>query len=86
MWTYFRIYWLGNCIYVLVTQLHWYAASPYMQPSFGLMLICLLILHIYWQAMMLSIIWAYIKKGPDAADDTVDNSKHGLIKAKEGSI
>lgn len=72
---------MGSCIYVLVFQIHLYAASPYMQPSFGFMLICLLVLHVYWQYLMIGILLNYATKG--VAEDTVNNIRYSHQRAKE---
>ena len=69
-----RIYWLSQCIYVSTIALNAYAPSPYVQPIFGFLLSCLLMLHIYWQYLMIGIIMNYAKKG--VAEDTVNDMKH----------
>lgn len=48
VWSYMRIYWLFQCIYVSTVRLEVYVLSPYVQPIFGFLLSCLLTLHIYW--------------------------------------
>jgi hypothetical protein len=73
MWTYMRVYWLWQCIYVSTVKLEVYSASSYMQPIFGFLLTCLLVLHIYWQYLMIGILFNYVKKG--VAEDTVNNVK-----------
>lgn len=47
--------------------------SPYVQPIFGFLLSCLLILHVYWQYLMIGILLTYAKKG--VAEDTVNDLK-----------
>lgn len=69
-----RIYWLSQCIYVSTMKLEVYSASPYVQPIFGFLLSCLLMLHIYWQYLMIGIILNYANKG--VAEDTVNDMKH----------
>ena len=54
-------------------KLEVYALSPYVQPIFGMLLACLLILHVYWQYLMIGILFTYAKKG--VAEDTVNNLK-----------
>jgi hypothetical protein len=54
-------------------KLEVFALSPYVQPIFGMLLTCLLILHIYWQFLMIGILFTYAKKG--VAEDTVNNLK-----------
>jgi hypothetical protein len=66
-----RIYWLFQSIYVSTVCLEVYAVSPYLQPIFGFLLSCLLMLHVYWQYLMLGILWTYAKKG--VAEDTVND-------------
>ncbi len=68
-----RIYWLSQCIYVSTIKLEVYGLSPYIQPIFGFLLSCLLMLHIYWQYLMIGIIFNYVEKG--VAEDTVNNIK-----------
>jgi hypothetical protein len=77
-WAYFRVYWLGMCIYVTTIKLEIYTASPYMQPSFGFMMACLLTLHIYWQYLMVGILFNYAKKG--VAEDTISDVNSGASK------
>jgi hypothetical protein len=43
------------------------------QPIFGFLLTCLLTLHIYWQYLMIGILFTYAKKG--VAEDTVNDLK-----------
>ena len=62
-WAYARIYWLFQCIYVSTVKLEVYVISPYVQPIFGFLLSCLLILHIYWQILMLRILYFYLSRG-----------------------
>ena len=73
VWFYSRIYWLGQAIYVSTIKLEAYAANPYVQPIFGFLLACLLVLHVYWQVLMLGILAAYFKRG--VAEDTVNDLK-----------
>jgi ceramide synthetase len=71
VWTYMREYWLFQSILVSTVQLEVYALSPYVQLIFGFLLSCLLVLHIYWQYLMIGILVTYAKKG--VAEDTVNN-------------
>ncbi len=68
-----RVYWLSQCIYVSTIKLEVYAENPYVQPIFGFLLTCLLCLHIYWQYLMIGILFTYAKKG--IAEDTVNDLK-----------
>ena len=68
-----RVFWLFQCIYVSTIKLEVYALSPYVQPIFGILLTCLLSLHIYWQYLMIGILLTYAKKG--VAEDTVNDLK-----------
>ena len=68
-----RVYWLSQCIYVSTIRLEVYAENPYVQPIFGFLLTCLLFLHIYWQYLMIGILFTYAKKG--IAEDTVNDLK-----------
>ncbi len=72
-WFYCRIYWLSQAIWVSTVKLEVYALSPYVQPIFGMLLTCLLTLHIYWQYLMIGILFTYAKKG--VAEDTVNDLK-----------
>lgn len=74
LWSYFRVYWLSQCIYVSTVHINVYTLSPIIQPIFGFLLTSLLILHIYWQYLMIGILFNYAKKG--VAEDTVNNIKH----------
>jgi hypothetical protein len=76
-----RIYWLSQSIYVSTIKLEVYAVSPYVQPIFGFLLTCLLILHIYWQYLMLGILLTYAKKG--VAEDTVNDIKQVANEGKK---
>ena len=48
VWTYTRMVVLPHCAFVGTIKLEIYAASPYLQPIFGLLLACLCVLHVYW--------------------------------------
>jgi hypothetical protein len=58
---------------VSTVKLEVFALSPYVQPIFGMLLTCLLILHVYWQYLMIGILFTYAKKG--VAEDTVNDLK-----------
>ncbi|TNV79334.1 hypothetical protein FGO68_gene9422 [Halteria grandinella] len=73
LWSYFRVFWLSQCIYVSTMQIEVYTLSPILQPIFGFLLSCLLVLHIYWQYLMIGILFNYANKG--VAEDTVNNIK-----------
>ena len=69
-----RIYWMTQIIYVSTVKLEVYVAKPIIQYIFGFLLTCLLVLHIYWQYLMLGILGAYFRRG--VAEDTVNDVKH----------
>lgn len=63
VWCYTRIYMLGLCIYVATIKMEVYAISPYVQPIFGFLLTCLLVLDIYWFFVFIKIIKIFLTKG-----------------------
>jgi very-long-chain ceramide synthase / ultra-long-chain ceramide synthase len=63
VWCYARIYLLGECIYVATFKMEVYVVSPYVQPIFGFLLTCLLLLDIYWFIVFVKIIKLFFEKG-----------------------
>jgi len=55
-WFHTRLYVFSQCIYVVIWKLQVDFVSPYVKPIFGFLLFCLLILHIYWFALMIKIV------------------------------
>ena len=55
VWCYTRIYLLGECIYISTVKMEVYTVSPYVQPIFGFLLSCLLLLDIYWLFVFMKI-------------------------------
>ena len=55
VWCYTRIYLLGECIYISTCWMEVYTVSPYVQPIFGFLLGCLLLLDVYWLFMFMRI-------------------------------
>ena len=55
VWFYSRIYVFAILIYHYM-GIEIYAKSPYMHATYGFLLYCLYILHVYWSILMLNIV------------------------------
>lgn len=62
-WFYTRIVLLSYCIYVATFKVEVYSVSPYVQPIYGFLLSCLLILDVYWFYVFLQIARVYFIHG-----------------------
>lgn len=71
---YTRIYVFSQCIYIVTYKLQVYAGSPYLKPIFGLLLMCLLVLHVYWFFLCCKILSNFFTKG--VAEDSANNSAY----------
>lgn len=77
VWVYTRLYVFSMCIYVPIWKLEIYGVSPYLKPIFGYLLICLLILHIYWFFLCVKILLSFFHNGKaeDLANQIKDTRK-----------
>jgi len=62
-WFYTRIVLLSYCIYIATFKVEVYSVSPYVQPIYGFLLCCLLILDVYWFCIFLKIAKVFIVYG-----------------------
>lgn len=72
VWIYSRIYVFGKLIIVCMS-VEVFVVSSWLQPTFGFLLGCLYILHIYWVVLMLKIILRAFFE--NKLEDTINNVK-----------
>jgi len=63
IYAYTRLLIFPYVIYVSTIKITVFAVSPYLQPIFGFLMICLFILHVYWFILCLKILANFITKG-----------------------
>jgi hypothetical protein len=63
IFAYTRLIIFPYLIYVSTIKIPVFAVSPYLQPIFGFLMICLFILHIYWYILCLKILGNFFTKG-----------------------
>lgn len=59
VWCYSRLIIFPYIIYVSTVDMEAYSRSPYVQPTFGCMMACLVVMHYYWFVLMLKILLNY---------------------------
>ena len=61
VWFYSRVYVYAILIYHYI-RIEIYAKSPYMHSTYGFLLCCLYVLHIYWSVLLLKIVFDILFK------------------------
>ena len=82
VWFYTRLIVLPYIIYVATIKLEVYALSPYVQPTFGFLLTCLLCMHIYWFYIFSKMFFNYIYYGSTEDLQNTTQKEEALLQKR----